>query len=136
MSEISFQAVQFLPRFVSFVALIAMTWLIARFAKYLVLRAARECQTDMGIRSMLTKIFANAAFWFVVVVMLPFIINVTGYSAQWLYQVQQFLAQIFINWPLWMVLSLVVAGIAYLVRNVPRFYVQVKGSFETSNREV
>jgi hypothetical protein len=135
MNAISLQAVQFLPRFVSFLALVAMTWLIARFAKYLVQRATYECQVDMDFRSTMAKILANLAFWSVVVVMLPFIVNVAGLSTQWLYQVQQILAQIIIYWPLWMVLSLVVAGISYLVRNVPRFYVQVKGSFDTSHRE-
>ena len=136
MNEISFQATQFLPRFFSFAALFALTWLIARFAKHLVHRATSECRTNMGFRSTMSKVLAGVAFWSVFLVMLPFIANVVGFGAQWLYQVQQFLAQVFINWPLWMILSLLVAGIAYLVRNVPRFYVQMKGSFETSQREV
>jgi len=70
------------------------------------------------------------------VIMLPFVVEVAGFHAAWLHTWQQFEAQIFVNWPIWMVLSLVAAGIAFLVRGVPRFYVQLKGVFETSRHEV
>ncbi len=135
MSEISFQAVQFLPRFFSFAALFALTWLIARFAKHLVRRATVDGQNEAGVRSPMSRILSSLAFWTVFAIMMPFMLNAVGFNTNWLHQTQQVLAQVFINWPLWMILSLLVAGIAYLVRNIPRFLFQVKGSFETSQRE-
>ena len=135
MSEISFPAMQILPRFVSFVAFLSVVWLIARFAKSLVLRATCECQASLGVREKMAKVLANLAFWSVVVMMFPFIVNIAGFSPSWVYEVKNFLAQVFINWPVWMVLSLTIAGIGYLMRHIPKFYVQVKSTFDPSHRE-
>ena len=38
MNEISFQAIQYLPRIVSVVVLLSLTWLLAKFTKSIVLR--------------------------------------------------------------------------------------------------
>ena len=135
MSEVSIQAVQFLPRFLTVVVLLGLTWLIARFARYLVLRATCECRDRAGLREKAAKVLANIAQWSIFVVMLPFLAEAAGFHASWLHTWQQFEVQIFVNWPLWMVLSLVAAGIAFLVRGVPRVYVQLKGSFGTSHHE-
>jgi len=136
MSEISFQAVQFIPRFVSVIALLALTWLVARFAKYLVLRATCECRTQTGPREKIANILANVAFWAVFLIMLPFVIDMAGFNASWLYTLQNFQAQVFVNWPVWMVLSLLLAGIAFVVRGVPKVYVQLKSSMGPSQSEV
>ena len=134
MSEISFQAVQFFPRFIAFIALLAGTWLTAKFAKYLFLRATCGLRSRQGRGAKATKILAAVTFWSVFVVMMPFLMNIAGFSTQGIYKVQNLLAQIFANWPLMMVLSLVAAGVGYLVRGIPRFYVQVKSSIGPSQR--
>jgi hypothetical protein len=135
MSEISFQAMQFVPRFVTVVVLLALSWLIALFARYLVLRATCECRNRAGRREKVVKALTSIAQWSIFVVMLPFMVEAAGFHATWLHTMQQFQIQVFVNWPLWMVLSLVAAGIAFLVRGVPRFYIQLKGSFGTSHHE-
>jgi hypothetical protein len=135
MSEMSFQAVQFVPRFLAVMALIASTWLMARFARYIIFRATCECRDRGGLRDKVAKILAKTSQWLIFLIMLPFMIEAAGFHASWLHTWQQLETQIFVNWPLWMVLSLIAAGIAFLVRGVPRFYIQLKGVFETSHNE-
>lgn len=136
MSELSFQAVQFIPRFVSVIAFLALTWLVARFAKSLVLRATGECRATEGSRGKVANILANISFWAVFVTVSPFLINLAGVSTAWVRTLQQFQAQVFVNWPLWMIMSLLLAGIAFVVRGVPKVLVQLKGSMGTSQSEV
>ena len=126
MSEISLQAGQFFPRLAVIVILLAITWLLARFTKQLVLRATSECQGQIGGRTNMTKLVANGSLGFVWLLMLPFIINAAGFSTNWLSTVQQLEAQVFVNWPLWIVISFLVSGIAFLVREVPKFFDQLK----------
>ena len=135
MSEISFQAVAFTPRFVSVLILVALSWLIAKFAMYMVKRAACAGDHDSEIGG-LPKFLAKLAFWSVFILMSPFISGAAGIDTSWLMSVQNFEGQVFANWPLWMVLSLVVAGIWFVVQGVPKFFTQLKGSLGTSKSEV
>jgi hypothetical protein len=135
MSEISLPAMQFLPRFISFLIFLVAIWLMARFARHLVLRATCECQARLGAREKMVKLMANLAFWSVIVMMFPFLLNMTGFSPAWIFNAEYVMAQVFSYWPVWMILSLVIAGIGYLFRTVPRFYVQVKSTFNPSHRE-
>lgn len=138
MSEISLQAVQleFTPRLVVVVILLALTWLIAKFAKYMVLRATCQACTGEGIREKMARMLANLAFGSVFLVMMPFIINALGLNPSWLYSLQNLEAEVFINWPVWMILSLVAAGIGFVVRGIPKVFVQLKGSAGTTRSEV
>jgi len=136
MSEISLQAGQFFPRLAVVFILLAITWLMARFTKHFVLRATSECQSQLGGRAKLAKFIANGSFWFVWLLIFPFILNAAGFSTNWLSTVQQLEAQVFVNWPLWTVVSFLVAGIAFLVREVPKFFEQLKVAVNESRREL
>ena len=84
----------------------------------------------------MAKLIANGSFWFVWLIMLPFILNAAGFSTNWLSKIQQLEAQVFVNWPMWIVVSFLVAGIAFLVREVPKFLEQLKVAVNDSRREL
>jgi len=138
MSEISLQAVQlgFTPRLVVIVILLALTWLVAKFAKHMVMRATCGCRGNEGIREKMANTLANMAYLATFVMMLPFIVNAAGLNASLVNSFQSFEVQLFANWPIWMVLSLVVAGIGYVVRGVPRVLVELRGSVGTTQSEI
>ena len=130
MNQISLQAVQFVPHFAGVLVLLALTWLISKFAKYIFGRTGNDRQNRFS------KLLGNLAAWVVFILMAPFIFSAAGIDASWLNSVQKFVTQVFVNWPLWMILSLVFAGILFLVRETPKFFLQLKGSFGTSQSEV
>lgn len=136
MNQISLPAVQFFPRFAVVVILLALTWLLARFTKHLVLRTTIECRSQPNGHKKISEIIANTSFWAIWVLMLPFIINAAGFSSHWLSALQHFEAQFLVNWPIWMVLSLLLAGIAYLFREVPKFFMQLKGTLDPSQKNL
>ena len=127
MQEISFQAVQFLPRLLSVMTLLLLTWLVAKFTKYVVLRAVSQAKRKSLVKTFFMKV-SHIAFWMVVLLFSPFLIGAAGLNAVWLRQVQLHLGQIFSNWPIWMLMSVIVAGISYLLLNIPRLLIQLKGS--------
>ena len=135
MSEISFQAVQFAPRFTSVIILLLFTWLVAKFTQAIVQRAASQSkngQTAEGRSMKISKLF----FWAVILLFSPFILGASGLDAIWLRQLQVHIGQFFSNWPIWMLLSLIVAGISYLFHNIPKFYFQLKGSPGSSPKKL
>jgi hypothetical protein len=134
MHEISFQAVQFLPRIFSVIILLFLTLLVAKFAKSVVQRAAHHDKKGSLARKILLKL-SDIASWIVILIFLPFIIGAAGLDAVWLRQVQLFLGQFFSNWPIWMLLSVMIAGLSYLLLNIPRFIIQLKGSLGTSPKK-
>lgn len=123
MSEISFQAVQFFPRFVSVLILLALTWLVARFAGYLVARVGNNAEPQ---RKKIIGLASSVAQGLIFFVMLPFVLDTSGLGSRWVYQSQQSLAKILVHWPIWMILSLLMAAIFFLLRGVSRFFEQLK----------
>lgn len=133
MNEISLQATQFFPRFLSVVALLSLTWLVAKIAQDLILRTVSKCkfgEPQQGI----TRTIANFAFWATILIMLPFIIGATGLSTSWIATMQKYIGQVFVNWPIWMLLSLLIAGFSFVVSGVPKFFGQQKNSHGASHR--
>ena len=94
MSEISFQAMQFTPRFVSVVVLLALTWLVAKFVQYMIQRATGECQSQDGRRRSFSLFISRITFWAVFLIMFPFIVNAAGVSALWLQTMLHFVGQL------------------------------------------
>jgi hypothetical protein len=134
MHEISFQAIQFLPRIFSVIILLLLTLLVGKFAKSAVQRASRQDKKGHFAR----KIYKNLSdFTFGIVILLfsPFIIGAAGLNAAWLRQVQLYVGQIFSNWPIWMLMSVMIAGISYLLVNIPRLIIQLKESPGTSTKK-
>jgi hypothetical protein len=134
MSEISFQAIPFVPRLLSEIALISLTWLVAKYAKWMVLRAANQNIMGHIWKGLFLKI-SNISFWVIILLCSPFILGATGLDASWLRRSQLFLGQLFFDWPIWMLISLIIAGAIYLLLNIPKFYILLKGSVETSPNE-
>ena len=88
--------------------------------------------------SLARKLFMKLSdFTFVVVILLfsPLIIGAAGLDAVWLRQVQLYVIQFFSNWPIWMLMSVIIAGISYLLLNIPRLIIQLKGSPGTSPKK-
>lgn len=134
MSEISFQAIQFIPRLISVIALISLTWLVAKYAKWMVLRAAYPNKTDHPRKSLFIKV-SNISFWIIIILCSPFILGATGLDASWLRHSQLFLGYLFFDWPIWMLIIFLIAGANYLILNIPKFYIQLKGSSEVPPNE-
>lgn len=126
MHEISFQAVQFLPRFFSVITLLVLTLFVAKFSRVVVQRAIHQEKKGSVIRKILMRL-SNITFWMVILIFTPFIIGTAGLDAVWLQQVQLNLGQIFLNWPIWMLMSVIVAGVSYLLLNIQRRMFQLKG---------
>jgi hypothetical protein len=136
MSEISFQAMQFVPRFVGVLVLVSLTWLVAKFASYMVQRTTCTQQEANCEMSSFAKGLSRIAFWSIFVLMSPFILTMSGVSSDGISFAQNFIGQVFINWPIWMVLSLVAAGIWFVVQGIPKLFNQAKGSLDTPRGEV
>lgn len=134
MQEISFQAVQFLPRIFSAIILLLLTLLVARFAKSVVQRAAHQEKKDSLARKLLIKM-SDITFWMVILLFSAFISGAAGLDAAWLSQAQIFVGQFFSNWPIWMLTSVIVAGLSYLLLNIPKLIIQLKGSPGTSHKK-
>ena len=134
MHEISFQAVQYLPRIFSVIILLLLTLLVAKFAKSVVQRATHQNKKDSFARKLLIKL-SDITFWMVIFLFLPFIIGAAGLDAVWLRQVHLRLGQFYSNWPIWMLASLVIAGISYLFLNFQQLIIQLKGSLGTSPKK-
>jgi hypothetical protein len=134
MHEISFQAVQFLPRFFSVIILLLLSLLVAKFAKSVVKHAASQDKQGSLARKLLTKL-SDMAFWIVILLFSPFIIGAAGFDAVWLRQVYLYLGQFFSNWPIWILMSVVIAGISYLLFNFQRLIIQLKGSPGTTQKK-
>ena len=133
MSEISLQAMQFVPRFVSVMVLLALTWLVASFARYMVKRATCTCREHDGKMRGFSKGLSNLAFWAIFVLMSPFILDIAGINAAWLASAQNLEGQVFANWPVWMVLVLVVAGLGFVIQGIPKLYVQLRSQGEVQS---
>ena len=133
MSEISLQAMQFSPRFISVLVLVALTWLVAKFAQYMVMRATCGCSEHSDEVSGFSNLLSKLAFWSVFVLMAPFVLDIAGINASWISFAQNFEGQIFANWPLWMVLSLVVAGIWFVLQGIPKLFVQQNSQGEAQS---
>lgn len=134
MNEISIQATHFLPRLISVIILVALTWLVAKIAQYMVLRTADKCKNGKSV-SLKSKTIASLAFWATALIMSPFVLGAAGVDTSWLLTIQKYEVQIFANWPVWMIVSLLVAGISFLVQGVPKFFVQLKSSNGASQSE-
>lgn len=134
MNEISFQAVQYAPRLISVITLLLLTLLVAKFSQSMVLRAACQCKSSQSAKKLSKKI-SNISFWAIIALFSPFILGATGLDASWLRHAQVFVGQFFSNWPIWMLMSVIVAGVSYLFHNLPRFYLQLKGSPGSSSSE-
>ena len=134
MNEISFQAVHFAPRFIAVITLLSLTWLVAKFAKSMVLRAAYQNKLGHPRNGLFIKM-SSISFWTVICLCSPFILRAIGLDTYWLRQLQLFLGQLFSNWPIWMLISIIAAGVSYLFQYIPRFYIQLKGSPDTSPKE-
>jgi hypothetical protein len=133
MNEISFPAMQFVPRFVSVLILVALTWLVAGFARYMIKRTIGSCSENDGETSGLSRIISKVAFWSVFILMAPFIFNAAGIDGSWLSVAQRFEGQVFANWPLWTILGLVVVGIWFVIQGVPKLFVQMKSQGEVQS---
>jgi hypothetical protein len=131
MHEISFQAVPYLPRLFSVITLLLLTLLVAKLVKSETQRVARSNKKDSLARILLLKL-SNIAFWIVVLLFLPNIFRAAGLDAVWLRQVQLHTGQIFSNWPIWILISLIIAGISYIFLNIQRLFIQHKRSPGTS----
>ena len=134
MSEISFQAIQFFPRIISAIALMSLTWLVAKYAKWMVVRAAYQNKMFNPRKSLFFKA-SNISFWIIIILCSPFILGTTGLDASWLRHLQLFLGHFFFDWPIWMLIIFLIAGASYLIQNIPKFYIQLKGSSNTSPNE-
>ncbi len=135
MNEITFQAVQFLPRLISVVALLSLTWLVAKIAQRAILRTAAQCNNGKS-QNGISKTIANLAFWATLLIMSPFVLGAAGVDASWTATMQNFVGTVFDFWPIWMVVSLLVAGISFVISGVPKLFVQLKGSFDPSHKEL
>jgi hypothetical protein len=126
MHEISFQAVQFLPRFFSVITLLLLTLFVAKFSREVVQHAIHQEKKGSVTKKIWMRL-SNITFWMVILIFTPFIIGTAGLDAVWLQQVQLNLGQIFLNWPIWMLTSVIVAGVSYLLLNIQRRVMQLKG---------
>jgi len=133
MSEISFQAMQFVPRFAGVLILVALTWLVAGFARFMIKRAICSRPGHDGEMSGFAKIISKLVFWSVFLLMAPFILNAIGIDSSWLSFAQKFEGQVFANWPLLTILSLVVFGIWFVVQGVPKLFVQMRSQGEVQS---
>jgi hypothetical protein len=134
MNEISFQAVPFFPRLFSVIILLLLTLLVAKFVKLVVQHAIHQNKKDSYTRKLLMKL-SDITFWMVVLLFSPFIIGAAGLDAVWLQQVQLNLGQFFSNWPIWILVSLIVAGVSYLLLNIQRLIIQFKSSPGTTPKQ-
>ncbi|MFC1996192.1 hypothetical protein ACFLXI_01125 [Chloroflexota bacterium] len=135
MNDISLQAVQFIPRFTSVAILVSITWIVALIAKSMVLRAACNYQND-AISERLQRGVSIFVFWAIIMVMAPFILGAAGLDANWLDRAQSFVGQLFSHWPIWMLLSVILAVVSHLVRTVPKFNPPLKSSSGSTSKEV
>jgi hypothetical protein len=60
----------------------------------------------------------------------------TGVRTDGVFFTQNFAAQVFANWPIWMVLSLVAGGILFVILGIPKLFAQLRGSLDTSRGEI
>ena len=134
MHEISFQAVPYLPRLFSVIILMFLALLVAKFAKSVVQRAARQ-DKKVSLKKKFVNKLSDITFWIVVLLFTPFIIGTAGLDAPWLRQVQLFLGQFYSNWPIWMLMSVIIAGISYLLLNIQKLFIQMKRSPGTSPKK-
>ena len=135
MSEMSLQAVQFVPRFLSVIGLISITWLVAKFAKSMVLRTTGQCENDLFV-GRFSKAVATFIFWAIILLMAPFVLGAAGVNSVLLARSQIYIGQIFSNWPIWMLLCVGFVLITYLVRGVSKFNLQAKRASGTSPKEL
>jgi hypothetical protein len=134
MHEISFQAASFLPRLFSVITLLLLTLLVAKFAKTIIQRATRQDKKGSRITKFVNKL-SDITFWMVILFFSSFIIGAAGLDEVWLRQVQLYLGQLYSNWPIWILISMIVAGISYLLLNIQKLIIQLKGSPGTSPKK-
>ena len=134
MHEISFQAVPYLPRLVSVIILLLLTLLIAKLVKSETQLVARSNKKDSFARILMFRL-SDIAFWMVVLLFSPYIFRATGLDALWLRQVQLHIGQILSNWPIWILISVIIAGISYLLLNIQRLFIQLKRSPSNSSKK-
>lgn len=135
MNEITLQAVQIAPRLISVVILLCLTWLVAKFTQSMILRAVCQCKDGKNAEG-LSKTVSKLSFWAIILLIAPFILKAAGLDAKWLWKVQVVEGQFFSNWPILMLMSVVVVAASPMFRGVSKFYVQMKGSSETSPKEL
>ena len=134
MHEISFQAIQILPRLLSVVILLILTLLVGNFTKSVVQRAIRQDRKGYFAKK-LWIILSDFTYGIVILLFSPFIIGAAGLNAAWLRQLQLYIGQLFSNWPIWILMSVMIAGISYLLLNIPRLIIQLKKSPDTSPKK-
>ncbi len=135
MNEIILHSAQFAPRLISVIVLLILTWLVAKFTQSMVLRTVCQCKNSKNAEG-LSKILSNISFWAIILLLAPFIFRAAGLDATWLWKIQALEGQFFTNWPILMLISVLVAATSSMLRGVPKFYVQLKGSPETSPKEL
>ena len=135
MNEITLQAVQIAPRLISVIILLSITWLVAKFTQSMILRTVCQCKDGKNAEG-LSKTVSKLSFWAIILLIAPFILKAVGLEAAWLWKVQIVEGQFFSNWPILMLVSVLAVAASPMLRRVPKFYVQMKGSSETSPKEL
>ena len=134
MHQISFQAVQILPRLLSTIILLLLTLLVAKFTKTVVQRATYQDKKGSITKKFVNKL-SDFTYWIVVLLFTPFVIGAAGLDAVWLRQLLLYLGQFYSNWPIWILMSVVIAAISYVFLNVQRLINQLKRSPGTSPKK-
>ena len=135
MNQIILITSQYGPRIISVIVLLSLTWLVAKFSQSMVFRAVCQCKNKQNAKAS-SKIMTNTAFWVVIILSSPFILRATGLEAAWLWRMQTLEGQFFSNWPIWMLLSVLLIVISNLVQSVPIFYGKLKRSKNSSLNEL
>ncbi len=135
MNQITLLISQYSPRILSVIVLLCLTWLVAKFSQSMVLRAVSQSKNEKN-GNVTSKFISNIAFWAVILLISPFILRATSIDAAWLWRMQTLVGQFFSNWPIWMLLSVLLIVISNLVQSFPKFYGKLKRSNKTSLKEL
>ena len=135
MNEITLQILPLVSRFIAVAILGMTTWFVAKFAESVVLLVACKCKQPKASEYR-KNLSAKFILWVVVVTMLPFTLSATGLDADWISRWQELIRQLFSLWPIWMLLSVLLAAIGTLLRAIPKFNLQLKQSSGTSRKEL
>ena len=135
MNQIILLASQYGPRIISVIVLLCLTLLVANFSQSMVMRAISQSKNRKNAK-VFSKIISNITFWVVIILISPFILRATSIESAWLWRMQIFVGQLFSNWPIWMLLSVLLIIICYMVQSVPKFYEKLKRSNNTSLKEL
>jgi hypothetical protein len=67
--------------------------------------------------------------------MTPFIFGAAGLDGAWLVEIQTGARLVFSYWPIWMLISVIVAAVGHLFRSIPKIDRQLHGSSGASPKE-